>query len=265
MTEHIGGYRIDLENREQLAATASPLQDFTNTFAAPEEIDPRGATVVENQGQQGACQGHDLSSVVEQCVRIATGDQIQLSRQYAYIATQRIDGLSGDVGSTISGGVTLAETKGLPPEPVWPYPGRYVATPPGGWDHQYTEAAPYKTGYHAVLNSYDDVMKFLGSGQGGVSIGIDWGLNPDSGGLVTRYQPQGRGGHAIALLGYTKSGNIWLLNSWGASWGAGGWAQITPSVIDAIARRNGNVMIGISDMKDAKPRVVDWKKASVFQ
>lgn len=264
-----GGYLIGMEKRAELLETAREFPSICRSVAAPDEIDPRTDTVVENQGQQGACQGHALSSVVEHCYRIATGDKIQLSRQYAYIGTQRIDGITGDSGSTISGGVRLAKERGIPLETVWPYPGRYVATPPGGWDHQYREAAQFKIGYHTVCASYDDVFAFLASGQGGISIGISWGVSPVNG-VVEQYTPSG-GGHAVSLLGYSKRKDsrgrnyIWLLNSWGAGWGNGGWAEVAPSAIDAMARAQWTVMIGLSDMVDAKPRKIDWKKASVFQ
>jgi hypothetical protein len=70
------------------------------------KVDPRSVMKIENQGSVGSCQGHALSSCVELCYYIATGDLTrQLSRAYAYYETQRIDNISGDRGSTISGGI----------------------------------------------------------------------------------------------------------------------------------------------------------------
>ena len=135
-------------------------------------FDPRKVMKVENQGSVGSCQGHALSSCVELCYYIATGDLTrQLSRQYAYVETQRIDGISGDRGSTISGGIKLATTKGIPEESLWKYSGRYENRRPANWSEIETNAAQHKIGQSYKMSSYDGVRTFLGSGQGGISIG----------------------------------------------------------------------------------------------
>jgi hypothetical protein len=77
-------------------------------------IDPRQFMKVENQGSVGSCQGHSISSCVEWCYAIATGgEKLQLSRAYGYYETQRLDGITGDRGSTIEGGVKLATQYGI--------------------------------------------------------------------------------------------------------------------------------------------------------
>ena len=89
-------------------------------------VDVRKVMRVENQGSVGSCQGHSLSTCCELAYYIATGDvSRQLSRAYGYYETQRIDRISGDRGSTISGGIKLATQRGVPEESLWKYSGRY--------------------------------------------------------------------------------------------------------------------------------------------
>lgn len=253
-----GGWRMDLERRDQLFAGAIEI-DFNSLmkgFREPEEIDPRPWHKIENQGSVGSCQGHSLSSVVEHAYHIAMNEVKQFSRAYAYYATQLIDGIRGDEGSTIEGGVQLAMNKGLPPEEMWTYSGRYDPTPPGGWNAQYEAAAAWKIRNKVVIRNYDDAYRFLASGQGGIHHGSSWGFEPNREGVVERFRPGG-GGHSTAFLGYSKRKNIWMANSWG-NWGIGGYAEITPEAFDAMCRHSYSVVIGLTDLTTPKARRIDW-------
>jgi hypothetical protein len=263
------GYRFDLEDRHELLMTSTPLpEDLMRGFAEPEEIDPRPWHRIENQGSMGSCQGHALSSVCEMAYHITTGNVIQFSPLYAYLGTQELDGLLGrDVGSTIEGGLRLVREKGICPLEFMPYPNpvRYTSRIP---QEARDAARPFKIRSHTFCKSYADVYQFLASGQGGVSIGIGWG-NFDSDGLVETYRI-GRGGHAVALLGYSKrqaaDGRkyLWLANSWATSWGVNGWAEVSPRAIDQMFQASYTVMIGMSDLETPKPRYVDFSKSNVM-
>ena len=265
------GYRIDEENRGFLEGVSDDLpDDLFSSFRAPEEIDPRPWHRIEDQGQMGSCQGHALSSVCEMSYHIATGEVIQFSRMFAYLTSQERDNCLGrDVGSTLTGGRKAAMEYGSCPEEVFPYPGRYSHNIP---TKAYGAAKPFKIQSSAICRSYDDVFKFLASGQGGVEIGIMWPeqLNPDSEGILRRYEPQrGReGGHAVCFLGYRSDGMLWMANSWGVSrWSADGWALVPPEIVDRMARYPDNVMIGLSDLTvdERKVRPVEWtNEGSVF-
>lgn len=269
MTQLLGGYRHDLERRAQLVATSIEFRSLVQgRYSAPTEIDPRPYHRVEDQGQQGACQGHALSSVCEHCYHIATGEPIQFSRQWCYIETQRIDKLVGrDQGSTIDGGRELASTLGVCREELWPYPGRYVTTPPDR-EACLQDAAQYRIRSHSVCRSYADVYEYLASGLGGVEIGISWGLEPRDG-VIDRFVAGG-GGHAVCFLGYSARKDsqgrnyLWLLNSWGTSWGANGWAEVAPAAVDQMARHAWTVMIGLSDLTTPKPRPVNWSTEGIY-
>jgi C1A family cysteine protease len=270
MTGHIGGWLHDQEDWEYLATLPdeSPVLAMRGTYDEV-RIDPRSVMKIENQGSVGSCQGHALSSVVELCSYIATGDtSLQLSRQFAYVETQRIDGISGDSGSTISGGIKLATTTGIPREELWKYSGRYENKRPANWQDIVTDAAKYKVGKSYKMTSYDGVRTFLGSGQGGISIGISWGGEMDRA-IVNSFSGSGGGGHAIALLAMSDrldvSGRpfVWMLNSWGSNWGNKGWSEWSPNAVEQMLRHRYTACFGLSDMPNLKPRTFsleEWQK-----
>lgn len=249
----------DEENRDLLAATASPMPELL--YSEPEEVDPRKLFPkhqwVENQASQGACAGHANTSIDEFCIGVdSAAEPPQLSRQYSYIMAQKKSGITGDRGSTIDGNVRVA-VDGIPREQFWPYTGHYHTSPPGGMEACLEDAKNYRLSKHTLMRSYDDCKTWLASGAGGVNIGIRWGV-PDAP-VCESYSNSG-GGHAVALLGYTTRKDsrgrnyLLLLNSWGARWGNGGWCEVAPKAIEQMLSSNYTVMIGMTDMVDIEPR-----------
>ena len=268
MTDPRVGYWLhDDEDQDFLSSLPGedPVLAMRGTY---KEIafDPRKVMKVENQGSVGSCQGHAISSVCELCYYIATGDLArQLSRAYGYYETQRIDGINGDRGSTISGGIKLAMSKGIPEESLWKYSGRYDKTRPANWAEVEANAAQHKIGQSYKMSTYDGVRTFLGSGQGGISIGISWGGEVDRA-IVNSFSGSGGGGHAISLLSLSTrldvSGRpfVWMMNSWGASWGNAGWSEWAPSAVEQMLRHQYTACFGLSDMPNVKPRELDLKQ-----
>jgi len=260
------GYLIEAERKQQLLATAKPIPAFclSGEFNEPEEIDCRPWMRIENQGSMGSCQGHAQTTVGEYCYHVAMGEVIQFSPLFAYIATQRIDGISGDRGSTIAGGVENAETNGLCPLEVCPYPDpvRYTRNIP---DAAYEAAKPFKIRQHCVFDSYAGCYGYLATGQGAIEIGIGWGGSESSCNGVMESYRGGRGGHALALVGYSRRKDsqgrkyLWLANSWDIDWGNGGWAEVAPRAIEQMLAAGGT-FIGMSDLTTPKPRLVKWAK-----
>lgn len=265
------GYPIDKEDRQFLdtlddASTAIPM---AGTYEEV-RLDPRQLVKLESQGRQGSCAGHSLSSIMEWCYTVATGGIVlQLSRAMAYYETQRIDGIRGDSGSTISGGVRLATNTGVCEETLWPYPANYNPARPNNWQAILTNAAKYKIARSVRIRNYDDYRGFVGSGQGGVHNGIAWGSSMNRA-VIETFTPGG-GGHAIAGLCLSSRVDsqgrpfIWILNSWGGQFGSReypGWQEWSPTAINQMLSHRWTVMIGLSDMPSAKPRkftLEEWK------
>jgi len=268
-SDHQVGWRVDLEGpesdlRKELIAGSTDFREAVDgLFSAPAEIDPRPWHRIENQKSMGSCAGHAQSSVCEMAYHIATGEVTQFSPLFAYYAAQKIDGITGDNGSTISGSCKNAMKNGACPLDVMPYPNpvRYTGVVP---KEAYESASPFKIRSHSVCKSYDDVKAFIASGQGGVQIGINWGgTNPNSEGVIESFRP-GSGGHSVCFLGYSSRKDsegrnyLWMANSWAETWGNHGWAEVSPKAVDQMFQNSYTVMIGMSDLSTPTPRKIDW-------
>lgn len=222
-------------------------------------LDPRKILKCENQGSQGSCRGHSGSTGSEWIRVLATKEfDVQLSRAMMYYETQRIDRLSGDVGSTIMGGVKLLQQTGLCIESLWPYPARYNNARPANYQQVLESAAAHKIKTATRLSTYDGIRAFLGSGQGYVDTGIAWSsayARP-----VVEKWVGGNGGHAICLpnLSERKDSNgdpyVWMFNSHGESSGVAGWSEWSPAMVRAAVQQRMSVFVGLSDMPNIKPR-----------
>ena len=267
------GYDIQKEDRQWLASLPnwSSLMLSSSDYVE-QRLDPRELIKVENQGQQGSCQGHALSSCVEWCYTLATNGQVQqLSRAMGYYESQRIDGIRGDSGSTISGGAKLATTVGICEESLWPYPSRYSNNRPSNWDEVTSNAGKYKIARAVRIKTYDEYRNFLGSLQGGINNGISWGGGMNTA-IVENFSGSGGGGHAIAGLCLSERVDsqgrpyVWIANSWGENFGSReypGWQEWSPKAIDQMLWHQWTEMIGLSEMPEVKPRKFtkeDWIK-----
>lgn len=273
MSNSPGGWRIDLDEFIQKPETLkalpneSPILAMRGMFKAV-TLDPRQVLKVENQGSVGSCQGHAITSCCEWCYCIATGSaDVQLSRAAGYYLSQELDGIRGDSGSTVASGVKLAKN-GIGEEQWWKYSGRYDASKPATYQQYVESAKRYPIAQSFNMTSYEGIKTFLGSGQGAVEIGITWNSSVDRA-LVESYSGSGGGGHALAFISLsdrkdTRGDNyLWLLNSWGSSWGNNGWAEVSPTAVKQMLNSRFTVMIGISDMPNVKPReytLADLKK-----
>lgn len=273
------GWNFEAEDYGAADRESTPfLMAVGDNFTAPPEIDYESWLRIENQSSMGSCRGHSLSSGVEVCGYIATGGRVmQTSRLHAYIGAQSTDGLYGDRGSTMIGGVKFAKDHGLCPEADLPYPNpvRYPS-----WAKSRSSRAkvlaelepkgnPYRIGYWTRIRTYDEWFAFLASGQGFVDIGIRWGVSVGSDGVATRWRP-GRGGHAVGVGEYASQKDSrgrhypWLRNSWGTRWGMRGRCKLPPSMFEDMLSHPYTVCVGYSEMPEAKPRDINWITQNPF-
>lgn len=254
----VNNCRLELEDQTFLAAQGEVPQAFM-AFQRPAEVGVDWHKS-ENQGQIGSCQGNDLSSCLERLHFVRKRENVQLSRIFAYLATQKIDGLLGvDQGSTITGGMKLAMQYGVCLEAATGYPSKYP-TPAQikgilAGEH-YTAGAPYKAATSCILGADPEQAMNLIGGGGAVTFGIGWytGLIPKDR-IVRKYTPPLKcGGHANAVLGYTKDGLLIAINSWGD-----GPYKITPEAWQQMVKRKGNVFGGLMGNQGTP---IDWVKDS---
>ena len=267
------GYRLDLERYGEIRDTAQPFLLTDGDFRAPDEIDPRGKVRHDRQGNMGSCQGFALSNCGEYLRLIAERDTAfstdkQFSQLFAYLETQRFDGLLGrDSGSTISGGLKVAKQIGFCPEDLLhyrtPYPRNARSLVTTGMREA---ASPFRVQSHAWLESYEDIFRYLASGVGAVHTGTIWNNSfYASSGVLERVNTAGGGGHATAWLGYSTRKDsqgrnyIWRLNSHNDD-----WTELSPSVVDQLCRHRWTAIVGVSDLSTPRPREVDFTKESVL-
>lgn len=241
-------YRWDLERPEE--AVTREAQELLASAPAgdpPAELDPRAWFDLHNQGSVGSCQGQSLADAVEFAHLMQTGEEVQISRAFAYLRSQEHDGLLGrDAGSTLSGGTTAAR-EGIPPERAFPYVASYRSILSTYRSARDSLPKTYRCKQAARINSYDEVLEFLQRGLGCVHIGIRWSL-PNQW-EITRYPGARGGGHAVNLVGYLRvdswpSPGILLKNSWGSGWGRNGYALLHPTAVDQMAKAQWNVFVG---------------------
>lgn len=253
MTEFAQGYLQELEDHAALAATAKPfVLEGVQTFAAPKSISHRGwRKPPKNQTQVGRCSGASRASGEETLNYIATGGQIvKFSMDYAYAENQKFCGLygKGDTGATINGSMEASRNTGIVLESVMPQSPTYNPNIPAGAE---AIGKQHLIQSHSIIKSYDEAYKWLASGVGVILIGITWTAKlSQAGKRITMADMFGKpsGGHALLWEGFNEAGDIDMENSWGETWGDGGWSFVAPEVVDYWAQ-NGATLIGISDLQ----------------
>jgi len=251
----------DVQARED-GAFFDALPDLPPAFA--EFSRPRVVPIdwhkTENQGRIGSCQGNGLTSLLER-LQWVLGKRVQLSRIFAYLATQKLDGLLGsDRGSTISGGIKLALQHGVPLETATGYPSKY----PGRSDRariltqaNYDAGAEFKAvSSWRVGRNHDETLNFIGGG-GGVSFGVAWysGFIPRDR-VVRRFNPRSvKGGHAMVVLGYDEHGNLEAANSHND-----GPFKIEPPAWLQMLQHKRTRAVGL--LGNTEPQPVNWLKDS---
>jgi hypothetical protein len=265
------GYPIELEKRDEIRETAIPFLLTSADYSAPEEVDPRPLMRHDKQGNMGACQGFSLSNCGELLYALATASKTiggQFSQLFAYLESQRIDGLLGrDAGSTISGGLKVAQGIGYLPESELPYSTPYPRNARSLiTDDMRTKASAFKVRSHSWLESYQQIFDYLASGCGAVHTGTVWNQSfYATNGVLERISLVNGGGHATAWLGYSKRKDsqgrnyIWRLNSHNDS-----WTELAPSVIDQLCKHQYTSIVGISDLSTPGPRDINWAKEKPF-
>lgn len=253
MSFRVNNCRLDLEDRQLLSELQQVPRAF-RSYSRPEEVRVDWHRT-ENQGQIGSCQGNDLTSCLERCQYVAGKRPVtQLSRIFAYLATQKIDGLLyRDRGSTISGGIRLALNHGVPPEPDTGYPRSY---PSRSAIDRILSPDNYEAGKPFVaLSSWsvpedpDEAKNWIGGG-GAISLGIKWpGMPRDR--VFRNFTGRGGGGHAIAILGYEREGNLVGVNSHND-----GRFEITENAWRQMVRHRWTAAVGLSGFSDPEP--IDW-------
>lgn len=206
----------------------------------PDEVDPADTLDVNDQGQRNSCCGNAVDKALERDHNIATGEVINLSARFSYLAARIIDGTNDgpDQGAQIEAGARGSLEIGYVTEQVLPYWRDGEQFDPELPLSVLDIASKSKAPSICRMRSMDEIIRFIGSGQGAVIYGIWWteGLMNFRGSEPIRssFGPGNVGGHALCIAGYKNiGGEKWpkTWNSHGRGWGDNGTFTANPDLL----------------------------------
>ncbi len=231
--------------------------------AAPRKFDLlKTQTPVRDQGHRGTCVAFASIALVEAMYKVKTGQDINLSEQYAYWDSKAVEHISAhSEGSYPLPFLKSIEKDGVPVQQAWPYeltawyddekghPDCFKANK----QHAYNISTVCLTNGmapasavaapkiriiqpHTVPSAPEAIMGFLQQGMV-VEIAVDvydkaWSYSQKTSpgyltGTVTMPPPGDKavGGHAVLIVGYDMDRQVFLFKN---SWGIDRWASQSP-------------------------------------
>jgi C1A family cysteine protease len=206
------------------------------TVPIPKSKDLREAWwKVGDQGTTGSCVGWATADALlrwhfTKAGRIKTADAV--SKRFIWMASKETDQFMSspstfieNAGTSLKAALDIARKFGAVKETVLPFSG---ALYPGTPETFYAVAAQMKIQSYFNLGSSLDAWRRWLATRGPILTRLDvdrtWDDASDNAGNLDVYQPKTkRGGHAVALVGYTPDRFI-VRNSWGTGWGDRGFA-----------------------------------------
>lgn len=227
-----------LEPTEEIAAQIESMAVSAPELEAVAALPPsvnfaKSMPPIRQQGSRGTCVAHAQTAAHEYW-RIASGVPVDLSEQFLYEQTKRIDGQPNSCGTwQVKAAQVLAQI-GECREAVWPYnpnpPCNGNGTQPG---NAMADAANYKI--QPIVLQPKDVNAIKTALAGGSCVGFSiavynsWyqsAYTRQTGRINLRVGSEASaGGHAMCLIGYQDDasqpgGGIFILrNHWGTGWG----------------------------------------------
>jgi len=186
---------------------------------------------VLDQGQEGACTGFGLATVANYLLRgrRVLPDTKPVSPRMLYEMAKRYDEWPGEKydGSSARGAMKGWYKHGVCAASVWPYDAKKSDSNITG--ARALDAVKRPLGAYYRVNHKDLVAMHAAIAEVGIlyataMVHEGWGEVKRDGVIPLRDRVQG--GHAFAIVAYDQRG-LWIQNSWGMTWGVGGFALIT--------------------------------------
>ena len=184
-----------------------------------------------DQGQEGACTGFGLATVIHYLLhtRRVVPDRDEVSPWMLYNMARRYDEWPGEnyEGASARGAMKGWHKHGVCALSSWPKEDRN----PDRYRVRFADALRRPLGAYLRVNHKDVIAMHTAISEVGIlyataSVHNGWD-NPGRTGAI-EYDPKAEisGGHAFAIVAYDKDG-LWIQNSWGPDWGRGGFARLT--------------------------------------
>lgn len=238
-------------------AIAAGVVDVAATTPTTKDL-RAGWWKIDNQGTAGACVGFSTAYGVLRWHYVTAGrlkksnkPSEKPSARFIWMANKETDQITSypttfieTSGTQTKLALNVARKYGCVTDAELPMTGGLSMLPRAAF---YAKASPFRiSSFH---NLGRDLAKWRSwiANQGPIltRLGVDrtWDRATTTGGHLAQYLPNTvRGGHAVCLVGYTKTYFI-VRNSWGTGWGDGGFAYASDAYTsDAFTEAYGAVL-----------------------
>ncbi|MEI7787991.1 MAG: C1 family peptidase [Chlorobiaceae bacterium] len=223
-----------------------------NAIAAPPTTLPASVDLrapwweVGDQGPTGSCVGWGSTDGVARYHFVKAGRLAQndhLSIRLSWMGSKELDTdpnpntFIESAGTSLKGAVDILKNKGAVLDTLLPFHiANYLYT--GDEKTFYASAATRKiASYFNLGNNINNWRTWLavhGPIQAALNIDATWDHATATQGRLDTFQPgTTRGGHCVAIVGYTADNRFIVRNSWGTTWGDQGFAYASEAYIDA--------------------------------
>ncbi|RVI87555.1 peptidase C1 [Sinorhizobium meliloti] len=216
--------------------------DFRDAIFVPTLIRVQAQTALQgyrdlkipvlNQGREGACTGFGLATVANYLLRARGKDPTadEVSAWMLYAMAKRYDEWPGEdyEGSSARAAIKGWFKHGLCAYELW----KARDPDPSLEDKRSADALARPLGAYFRVNHKDLVSMHAAINETGMvfataKVHEGW-QRVTTGDEEIDYREGWIGGHAFAIVGYNRRG-LWIQNSWGPDWGAGGIANLSYS------------------------------------
>jgi len=224
-----------------------------NAIAAPAATLPASVDLratwwnIGDQESTGSCVGWGSTDGVARYHFVKAGKLAQngkLSPRFTWMASKETDEFINrpetiieEAGTSLKAAVDILRKYGAVPEALLPF---HIATNMylGDENTFFTTAATRRIAAYfnlgTDLNGWRTWLATHGPILAGLNVDATWDNATATHGKLDAFQPNTvRGGHAIAIVGYTADKRFIVRNSWGTAWGDHGFAYASEAYIKA--------------------------------
>ena len=216
--------------------------------APPSSVDLRAAWwAIDDQEDTGSCVGWATAEGVVRYHMVKAGKLMQseqLSPRFVWMGSKETDEYTArpetfveEAGTSLKAAMDIVRNYGAVLMSLLPF---HIATKmyTGGENALYAAAAQRKIASYfnlqRDLNQWKAWLASNGPILAGLSVDATWDNATSTGGNIDTFMPNTvRGGHAIAVVGYTSQGRFIVRNSWGTGWGDQGCGYVSAAYIAA--------------------------------
>lgn len=217
---------------------------------------------IEDQEDIGSCTAHAGVGLVEYFERRAFGRHLDASRLFLYKVTRNLLHWTGDTGAYLRSTMAALTLFGVPPEEYYPYETAKYEEEPSAFCYAFAQSFqaisyyrldPLGTSRPDLLSRIKAYLSYGLPSMFGFTVYQSYTqANAGNQGAIPYPGPGDRvvGGHAVVVVGYDDHrrirhaaagaeetvGALLIRNSWGTSWGDGGYGWLPYRyVLDGLA------------------------------